>query len=45
MLLATKTTASRSGRVERIPVERYQWPAGAALLLVLGAMVVNRGAE
>jgi Ca-activated chloride channel family protein len=32
-------------RFERIPVERYQWPLGAAFLFFVGAMIVNRGAE
>lgn len=44
-LMATEVTKSRGGRLERIPIERYQWPLGAALFLFLGAMVVNRGAE
>jgi Ca-activated chloride channel family protein len=29
----------------RIPIERYQWPLGAALLLFLAASLLNRGAE
>ena len=44
-LMGTETAKGPGGRVERIPVERYQWPLGAALVLFLGAMLVNRGAE
>ncbi|MGK2858883.1 MAG: VWA domain-containing protein [Thermoanaerobaculia bacterium] len=44
-LMEAATAKSRSGRVERLPVERYQWPLGAAFMLFLGAMIVNRGAE
>lgn len=44
-LMGTETVKGPGGRVERIPVERYQWPLGAAFVLFLGAMVVNRGAE
>lgn len=29
----------------RIPVERYQWPLGAALLFVFAGSLANRGAE
>lgn len=32
-------------RFESTPVERYQWPLGASLLLFLASAVVNRGAE
>ena len=44
-LTSKEASTDRGGRVERIPVERYQWPLGAAFALFLGAMVVNRGAE
>ncbi|HVR43959.1 MAG TPA: VWA domain-containing protein [Thermoanaerobaculia bacterium] len=33
------------GRMRRIPVERYQWPLGTALLLLLAGSFLNRGAE
>ncbi len=29
----------------RIPIERYQWPLGAALLFVVAGSLANRGAE
>lgn len=45
VLMDAEATIGRSGRLERIPIERYQWPLGAALVFFLGAMVVNRGAE
>lgn len=34
-----------SDRYDRIPVERFQWPLGASLLLLLSTMVINRGAQ
>ena len=34
-----------SDQYDRIPVERYQWPLGAAVFLFLSSMVVNKGAE
>ena len=33
------------GRTRRVPVERFQWPLAAGLLLVLGASFANRGSE
>lgn len=34
-----------SDRFDRIPVERYQWPLGASVVLLLVSMVLNRGAQ
>jgi len=34
-----------SDRFDRIPVERYQWPLGASVMLILSALVLNRGAQ
>lgn len=45
MVVAAETEKASKGRVERIPVERYQWPLGAAVFLFLAGMIVNRGAE
>jgi Ca-activated chloride channel homolog len=36
---------SGSDRFDRVPMERYQWPLGASVLLLLVSMVVNRGAQ
>lgn len=36
---------AEQGRTRRVPVERFQWPLAAGLLLVLGASFANRGAE
>lgn len=33
------------GRATRVPVERYQWPLGFALAMLVGASIAHRGAE
>ncbi|MBI2213612.1 MAG: VWA domain-containing protein [Acidobacteria bacterium] len=45
LVVAAEAANAGKGRVERIPIERYQWPLGAAFVLFLAGMVVNRGAE
>lgn len=45
MVVSPEAARSSKGRVETIPIERYQWPLGASLLLFLAGMIVNRGAE
>jgi Ca-activated chloride channel family protein len=45
MVVAAEAAKASKGRVERIPIERYQWPLGAAFVFFLAGMVVNRGAE
>lgn len=34
-----------SARTRRVPMERFQWPLAAGVLLLLGASFANRGAE
>ncbi|MFA6956674.1 MAG: VWA domain-containing protein [Thermoanaerobaculia bacterium] len=45
MVVAAEAAKASKGRVESIPIERYQWPLGAAFCLFLAGMVANRGAE
>ncbi|MGH9459502.1 MAG: VWA domain-containing protein [Thermoanaerobaculia bacterium] len=36
---------AEEGRMQRVPVERFQWPLAAGLLLLLAGSFANRGAE
>jgi Mg-chelatase subunit ChlD len=44
-LLGKQGTLSKNTSEMRMPVDRYQWPLGLAMLLFLAGSVLNRGAE
>jgi len=44
-LLGKQGTLSKNTSEMRVPVDRYQWPLGLAMLLFLAGSVLNRGAE
>jgi Ca-activated chloride channel family protein len=44
-LLQNATTATQRETHTRVPVDRYQWPLGLAVLLLFAGSFVNRGAE
>lgn len=44
-LLEDTRTATERATVARIPVERFQWPLGLALIAFFAASLLNRGAE
>jgi Ca-activated chloride channel family protein len=44
-LLVAKTFGAAKQRTVRVPVDRYQWPLAAALLLFFFGSIAHRGAE
>ena len=44
-LLVARTFGAAKQRTVRVPVDRYQWPLAAALLLFFFGSIAHRGAE